>query len=74
MWRTDDPERDYARYEAEQNKQLEKLPRCSECDEPIQEEYCFEINGEYICENCMNENHRKCVDDILYDMYGDYEE
>lgn len=61
MW-TDDPIADFERYDAEQQAQLDKLPVCCECDEPIQGEYCYEINGEYICEECLEYNHRKDVD------------
>lgn len=38
---TDDPVADYDRYDAEQTRELEKLPRCSECDHPIQGEECW---------------------------------
>ena len=51
--------------EAELEKELEKLPKCSECGEHIQDEYCYEINGKYICESCMDE-HRKSVETIIY--------
>lgn len=64
MFFTDDPISDFNRWDAEQQAKLYKLPICSECNEPIQEEYCYEINGGYICECCMNE-HRKWVDDIV---------
>ena len=40
-------------HEAEQERQTAKLPLCSECGEPITEDYCFYINDEYICEDCM---------------------
>ena len=62
---SDDPARDYDRYDADREKQLEKLPRCSECDEPIQDDSCYEINDELICEDCMDGNHRKWVDDYV---------
>ena len=65
MLYTDDPLADFARHDAEQQAQLDKLPVCCECDEPIQDEHCFEINDEYICEKCLNDNHRKRVDDIV---------
>lgn len=52
-------------HEAEQQAQLDKLPRCSECENPIQTEYCFEVNDELICPHCMMENHRKAVEDIV---------
>lgn len=40
-------------HDAEQNRQLERLPRCADCDEPIQDETAYYINGEWICEDCM---------------------
>jgi formylmethanofuran dehydrogenase subunit E len=50
-------------HDAERQRELERLPRCSECDEPIQSEHCYEINDELICPDCMEKNHRKWVDD-----------
>ena len=63
MFFTDDPIRDYDRYQEEQDKQLQKLPRCSECDNPIQTEECYEFNDELICPECLKDNHRKPVED-----------
>lgn len=51
--------------EAKRERWLDKLPRCSECDEPIQEDYCYEINGEYICEHCMNDNHKVSTENLM---------
>ena len=65
MFYTDDPIADFHRYDAEQQAKLDKLPRCSECDEPIQSETCYEINGELICEDCLKDNHRKWVEDFI---------
>ena len=61
---TDDPIADFHRYDAEQQKQLDKLPRCEYCDIPIQDDYYYEINDECICEDCLNDNFRK---DVEYD-------
>ena len=55
----------FGQHMAEQERQLERLPECCECGEKIQDEYCFEVNGEYICEHCMEENHRKSVDMLI---------
>ena len=65
MFYSDDPVRDYERYCAEQDRELAKLPVCCECDEHIQEEYCYEVNDEYICTSCLIKNHRKWVDDCV---------
>lgn len=55
----------YNRYETEQHNKLKKLPKCSCCDEPIQDGFCYEINDELICEDCLNEYHRKLVEDYV---------
>ena len=52
-------------HDYEQESWLEKLPKCDECGQPIQDEHCFNINGNYICEECLNERYRVCVDDIM---------
>lgn len=59
------PEADFDRHEAEQERELSKLPKCYECEHPIQTEECFEINGELICPECLNDNHRKLVEDYV---------
>nr|DAL88883.1 MAG TPA: hypothetical protein [Caudoviricetes sp.] len=64
MW-TDDPIADAERYAAEQDRRLDKLPVCCECGEPIQDDFCYEINDDLICEGCMNTYYRKSVDDYV---------
>ena len=63
MTYTDDPVADFERYDAQRQRELAKLPMCSECGQPITDEYCFEVNDELICESCITENHRKWTDD-----------
>ena len=65
FYRTDDPLADFNRWDAEQQAALDKLPKCTECDEPIQDEHCYEINDELICEQCLNENHKKWTEDYF---------
>lgn len=55
----------WRKHDAEQEKRLSKLPKCSECGEPIQEESCYFINGEYICESCMD-NYKVYVDELNF--------
>lgn len=62
---TDDPVADYNRYDAQQAREEARLPRCSECDHPIQSDECYEFNGELICPDCLTNNHRKWVEDLL---------
>lgn len=65
MYYTDDPVRDFLSHDREQARELERLPVCSECGERIQDEFCYEINDELICESCLKHNHRKCVEDYI---------
>jgi formylmethanofuran dehydrogenase subunit E len=64
IFRSDSLSRDVDNYDRAQAKALEALPRCSECDEPIQDEYCYQINGELICEECLKE-YRRSTEDFI---------
>lgn len=64
MYITDNPDRDFDRMDREQQNWLAKRPICCECDEHIQSETCYEINGEYICESCMDD-HKKYTTDLI---------
>lgn len=65
MFVTDDPHKDFDRWDAEQTAALKKMPVCSYCDEPIQDDYLYEINDEVICEECLKDNFRKPVEDYV---------
>lgn len=63
MW-TDDPIADFNRWDAEQNRKLERMPVCCECGEHIQDDTCFEINDEIICNSCMMQ-YRRFTSDLI---------
>jgi len=63
--RTDDPLADFNRHEAEQQEQMDKLPICAECGYRITAEKCYEINGKYICPECLENNHEHYTEDII---------
>jgi formylmethanofuran dehydrogenase subunit E len=65
MFWSDDPLMDFYRHERQIEEELSRLPKCNECGEPIQDDHCFEINGEFICEECLNDNHRKWTEDLM---------
>lgn len=52
-------------HDREQQKKLKQLPKCDYCDEPIEDDFLYEINGEYICEHCLDTYFRKAVEDII---------
>lgn len=49
----------WERHDAEQERELQKLPKCDKCGAPLQDEYYYEIEGECICEKCLNKHYRK---------------
>lgn len=62
---TDDPLSDFDRYDRQQEELLNSLPVCDCCGEPIQDDFCYEINGDLIFEDCLDMHFRKAVDDII---------
>lgn len=64
MFYTDNPILDAERYADEQEKWLQKLPVCCKCKERIQDDTCFDIHDEIICEECM-EQFRKYTEDFM---------
>lgn len=60
MPRSDDPNADFDRWDAEQCRLLEDLPECSYCGEPITEDY-YNINGDDICKECLDANFMKVL-------------
>lgn len=64
---TDNPIADYDRYDMEQMKWLQRLPVCAECGEPIQDEECYDIDGELVCAECLRHNHRVWTEDYMND-------
>lgn len=62
---TDNPLLDFAAYDRQQNIALDKRPVCCFCGDPIQDDFCYEINGEYYCEDCLDMHFRKAVDDLV---------
>lgn len=52
---TDNPVADAERYMAEQERELQKLPKCSECGEHITSDECWVIENEVYCPDCAEE-------------------
>ncbi len=69
MFYTDDPIADFSRHfdeqEAEHRAYIESLPKCEYCRKPIEDDYCYVINDEPICEECLEHYHRKKVEHLV---------
>lgn len=55
----------FNKHQAQQDRELEQLPICYECDEHIQTDECYEFNGELICPGCLKQYHRKSTDNYI---------
>ena len=55
----------FEEHEREQDEELEGLPKCSECREPIQEDMCYDFDGDLICEDCLKQNHKVWTENYI---------
>lgn len=55
----------YAMHEARQERALRKYPKCADCEEHITDDYLFNINGVFYCEECAEDNFRRSTDDYI---------
>lgn len=69
MYFTDNPVADAERYAAEQEEELEKLPICECCGEPIQQEKAIYYNDQWCCEDCEYDFWSNIRQDFLEDIY-----
>ncbi len=61
MGRTDNPFRDFWLKDMRDSEWLDSRPVCDQCEEPIQDDYYWLINGEKFCERCLDW-HKKFID------------
>lgn len=62
---TDDPAMDEMRHTQRKEDALEEYPTCGCCDEKIQDDYFYIINGEYVCQGCLDENFKVRTEDYI---------
>jgi formylmethanofuran dehydrogenase subunit E len=63
-YRSNDPEADFNRWDAQRAKDEANLPHCEYCGEVIYEKY-YNIGGEIICSDCLETHFAHDVDDYL---------
>lgn len=61
-FRTDDPVKDFERHDRDRERKLAERPRCDICDRPIQDDHFYLINGDNVCQECLEDHFRKEVD------------
>lgn len=55
----------FAYRERRQQRELDERPACSICENPIQDDKCYNINGELICASCMDEHFSVNTEDYM---------
>lgn len=49
----------------EQARREARLPVCDKCGKRIQDDFYWEIDGEILCERCMNDQYRYYTEDYI---------
>lgn len=62
---TNDPIADFHRYDAEQQRQLERCPKCDYCDKHITEETYYDLDGDIVCEDCLDRHFKRFTEDYI---------
>lgn len=62
-FRTGDPLDDFNRHDRAQAKRLASRPKCDHCDQNIQDNHLYRINGEAICPDCLENYFREEIED-----------
>ena len=62
---TNDPIADYHRYDAVQQREVERCPKCDYCDAPITVDTYYDLDGDIVCEECLDRHFKKFTDDYI---------
>ena len=52
----------------EKERRLARRPICSFCDNRIQDEDAYLINGEFICQECLDKDFKINVEEFIDDL------
>ncbi len=55
----------WADNDSRMERELQRLPECDCCGNPIQDEHLYRIEGQNYCEHCLNEYFRKNTEDYI---------
>ena len=71
MMYTDDPVCDFERYDAQKQEELDELPVCSCCGEPITQDVAIYYNDQWICRDCESDFWQDIRSDFLESVAAD---
>ena len=52
-------------HERQQERLLDRLPKCDRCRNPIQGDYLFDFYGDVYCEDCAMKLFRRNTEDFI---------
>lgn len=58
---------DFDQYDREMERKRARLPVCDnrKCRRQINDDYFYEIDGDYLCEKCMIARYQRSVEDYI---------
>jgi formylmethanofuran dehydrogenase subunit E len=62
---SNDPADAYDIYCNKQQEEIDKLPKCEHCGEPIMIDHYYLINYDIICQSCLESDFMKWTDDYI---------
>lgn len=65
IFRSDDPSKDFDRWDAERENWLARRPICVRCNDPIQGQKLWDINGDLYCRYCARDEFEKYTEDYI---------
>lgn len=66
MMRTNDPIKDFNRWDLEQWEKEQRLPICALCGGRIYEDYAYTINKQRYCEKCIEDSKEYFEEEDIY--------
>lgn len=63
-----DPVADAVRYSHMEERRADRYPRCAECDGFITDDWCYLINGDLLCRQCVDWMFLKSTEDYIMTM------
>ncbi len=67
-FRSGDPLNDFDRWDRELASMEARLPVCDKCNQRINDDIFFDIDGEILCEDCMHDRYARSTEDYLRDQ------
>ena len=65
MFYSDNPVADAERHSEYMERQAKRLPVCCKCKKRIQDDTCYKVDDEVLCESCMRKDYEVWTEDLM---------